>query len=84
MNSRRHRSPRPDGRKCVQLVGQDIPVRLSNEDAHRIADMFGDHDGQYCPKSVFKKYRIEHPEHPALHRIDSQNKIVADDRPTHR
>ena len=76
MKSRLHRSPKPDSRKCVQIVGQGIPARLSNEDAHRLVAI--EHDGQYCPKRVFKEYRKAHPEHPALSRINSQGRIVAD------
>jgi hypothetical protein len=76
MKSRLHHAPRADSRKCVQIVGQGVPIRLSNDDAHRIVAI--NHDGQYCPKSVFKAYRKNHPEHPANSRIDSQNKIVAD------
>lgn len=41
--------------KCFQLVGQGIPVRMSNADAFQIVDR--DKDGQYCPKSVWKKRR---------------------------
>ena len=74
--SRRHRSPRVSTRKCVQIVGQGIPGNFSNEDAHRLVAI--DLDGSYCPRSVFKKYRAAHPEHPARHRINSQNRIVAD------
>lgn len=77
MKSRLHHPARPCARKCVQIVGQGVPVRLSNDDAHRVVAV--EHDGQYCPKSVFKKYRAEHPDHPALSRIDSQGKIVAYD-----
>lgn len=73
-SSRLHRPARPDSRKCVR-VDNNPPVRFSNEDAHRVICR---EDAEYCPKSVFKKYRIEHPEHPALHRINSQGHIVAD------
>lgn len=38
--------------KCVQIVGQGIPARVSDEDAFQIVDR--DHDGQYCPKSVWR------------------------------
>jgi hypothetical protein len=54
MNSRLHHAPKADTRKCVQLVGQGIPVRLSNGEAHRIV---ADHDGYYCPKRAFKEDR---------------------------
>ena len=41
--------------KCFQVVGQGIPVRMSDEDAFQVVDR--DHDGQYCPKSLWKKER---------------------------
>lgn len=80
MKSQLHRAPKVDTRKCVQIVGQGIPGRYSNEDAHRLVAI--DFDGQYCPKRVFKEYQKEHPEHPALLRINSQGRIVADDKRT--
>jgi hypothetical protein len=76
MNSRLHHAPKVDARKCVQIVGQGIPGRFSNKDAHRLVAI--EHDGQYCPKRVFKEYRKAHPEHPVLHRINSQGKVTAD------
>lgn len=41
--------------KCFQVVGQGVPVRMSDEDAFQIVDR--DHDGQYCPKHVWKAER---------------------------
>jgi len=41
--------------KCFQVVGQGIPVRMSDEDAFQIVDR--DRDGQYCPKHVWKAHR---------------------------
>lgn len=76
MTSRLHRSPKADTRKCVQIVGQGIVGRFSNEDAHRLVVI--DHDGQYCPKHEFKRYRMAHLDHPALHRINSHGRIVED------
>jgi hypothetical protein len=76
--SRLHHAPKAETRKCVQVVGQGLPIRVSNDDAYRLVHI--DHDAQYCPKSVFKAYRKDHPEHPALSRINSQNKIVEDVR----
>ena len=48
--------------KCFQVVGQGVPVRMSDADAFQVADR--DHDGQYCPKSVWRAerasaYRVE-------------------------
>lgn len=40
--------------KCVQMVGQGIPIRVT--DAHAAEIVERDHDGQYCPKRVFKEY----------------------------
>jgi len=41
--------------KCIQLVGQGVPVRMSDEDAFQVVER--DHDGQYCPKRVWKEER---------------------------
>jgi hypothetical protein len=41
--------------KCFQLVGQGVPVRMSDADAFQV--VVRDHDGQYCPKSVWKRER---------------------------
>jgi len=60
----------------IQGMVERIPGRFSNADAHRLVAV--DHDGQYCPKRMFKEYRKAHPEHPARHRINSQGKIAAD------
>lgn len=40
--------------KCIQVVGQGIPVRLSDDDAFQVVER--DHDGQYCSKKLFKHY----------------------------
>lgn len=37
--------------KCVRIVGQGIPVRLSDEDAHTLVNMG---DGEYCSKGFWK------------------------------
>jgi hypothetical protein len=39
--------------KCIQIVGQGIPVRMSDADAFQVVER--DHDGEYCSKNVFKK-----------------------------
>jgi hypothetical protein len=41
--------------KCFQLVGQGTPVRMSDADAFQIVNR--ESDGQYCPKSVWRKER---------------------------
>lgn len=43
--------------KCVRMVGQGIPVRVSNEDAHQIVEI--DKDGEYCSKSFFKQFMAD-------------------------
>lgn len=40
--------------KCIQLVGQGVPVRLSDKDARQIVVL--DHDGAYCPKHIWKQW----------------------------
>jgi hypothetical protein len=59
--------------KCVQVVGQGIPVRLSNEDARHLVEV--DHDGQYCPKSVWKQFHANNPVRPA-HKLLPSGKII--------
>ena len=51
MKSRRHRSPRADGTKCVRLLNRIVRVR--NEMARRIVER--DRDGEYCSKSAYKE-----------------------------
>lgn len=41
--------------KCFRVVGQGIPVRMSDEDAFQIVDR--DFDGEYCPKRVWREHR---------------------------
>lgn len=41
--------------KCVRIVGQGVPIRLSDDDAHQIVAR--DLDGEYCPKDVWKDFR---------------------------
>lgn len=41
--------------KCFRVVGQGIPVRMSDEDAFQVVDR--DFDGEYCPKHVWKERR---------------------------
>jgi hypothetical protein len=49
--------------KCIMVVGQGVPVRMSDDDAFQI--VVRDGDGEYCPKSEMKDeqasaYRVEH------------------------
>lgn len=41
--------------KCFRVVGQGIPVRMSDEDAFQV--VVRDHDGEYCPKRAWKEGR---------------------------
>jgi hypothetical protein len=45
--------------KCVQVVGQGIPVRLTNEDAFQLVER--DKDGEYCPKHVWREHWATQP-----------------------
>jgi hypothetical protein len=58
---RRHGSPKGSTTKCVQVVGQGMPVRLSNADAYRLVAI--DHDAEYCPRSVWRKHQAYVAEH---------------------
>jgi len=40
--------------KCIQVVGQGVPVRLSDEAAFQIVER--EHDGQYCSKGLWKDF----------------------------
>lgn len=40
--------------KCVRLVGQGVPVRMSDEEAFQIVER--DKDGEYCSKSFWKDW----------------------------
>jgi hypothetical protein len=57
--------------KCVRVVGQGVPVRMSDEDAFQVVER--DHDGEYCSKNVWCKLSL--PEPGRIVRL-SGNKIV--------
>lgn len=38
--------------KCVRMVGQGVPVRMPDDEAHQIVVHEG--DGEYCSKSFWK------------------------------
>ncbi len=40
--------------KCLRVVGQGVPVRVSNEEAFQM--VVRDGDGEYCSKSFFKNW----------------------------
>lgn len=48
--------------KCIRVVGQGVPVRMSDEDAFQV--VVRDGDGEYCPKSFFKKWYSPSAEFP--------------------
>ena len=82
--SRLHHAPRADTMKCVQVVGQGMPIRVTNADAHTLVAI--DHDAEYCPKSVWKKHQkyvaenapdsAKWPFSARRYRIDSQGKLT--------
>lgn len=68
--------------KCVRIVGQGVPVRLSDDDAFTIVHR--DLDGEYCPKNFWKRWYAPSAEFPDKEvkppfygRIDSRGRIVA-------
>lgn len=63
--------------KCVQIVGQGIPVRLNDEDAFQIVER--DKDGQYCSKRFWKDWCDNHGhsrEHSRIDKRDRHGRIV--------
>lgn len=44
--------------KCIRVVGQGVPVRLPDAEAHKVVALEG--DGDYCSKSFWKDwYRVQ-------------------------
>jgi hypothetical protein len=44
--------------KCIRVVGQGVPVRLPDAEAHKVVVLEG--DGDYCSKSFWKDwYRVQ-------------------------
>jgi len=39
--------------KCVQIVGQGVPIRVSDKEAAQLVKIG---DGQYCSKSFYKNW----------------------------
>lgn len=64
--------------KCVRMVGQGIPARLSDEDARTLVVV--DHDGEYCPKHVWKQFHDDNADPRfttrVASRIDSRGRIT--------
>lgn len=40
--------------KCIRLVGQGVPVRVTDAEAREIVER--DQDGQYCSKSFWRDW----------------------------
>lgn len=40
--------------KCIRVVGQGVPARMSNEEAFQW--VIRDKDGEYCSKDFYKKW----------------------------
>lgn len=40
--------------KCIRVVGQGVPIRMSDEDAFQWVERDG--DGEYCSKSFWKEW----------------------------
>ena len=49
--------------KCIRIVGQGVPVRMSDEDAFQV--VVRDGDGEYCSKRFWKDWYDNHasPDH---------------------
>ena len=42
--------------KCIRVVGQGVPVRMSDVDAFQVVER--DHDGEYCSKKFWKDWFV--------------------------
>lgn len=60
--------------KCVRIVGQGVPVRMSDDDAFTIVHR--DLDGEYCPKSFWQKWYDENHRPRAYSTISPTGRIV--------
>lgn len=40
--------------KCVKFIGQGVPHRISDAEAFHLVVL--DHDGEYCPKRVWREF----------------------------
>lgn len=48
--------------KCIQVVGQGVPSRCTDDEAFQIVERDG--DGQYCSKSLWRKWYAPSPTFP--------------------
>jgi hypothetical protein len=66
--------------KCLRVVGQGRLVRMSDEDAHEV--VVRDNDGEYCPKSEWKKERTDADDRVAELRTGPKGRRVIADAET--
>lgn len=50
--------------KCIRLVGQGVPARMSDDDAFQVVERDG--DGQYCPKDLWKDWNVRYEREPYM------------------
>lgn len=48
--------------KCLRIVGQGVPCRMSDDDAFQI--VVRDGDGEYCPKKFWRAWYAPNPDFP--------------------
>jgi hypothetical protein len=48
--------------KCFRVVGQGVPVRMSDDDAHQV--VVRDGDGEYCSKRFWRTWYAPNPDFP--------------------
>lgn len=54
--------------KCIRVVGQGVPVRMSDEKAFQW--VIRDGDGEYCSKSFWKEWHDRNGTERAYHKKD--------------
>lgn len=60
--------------KCVRVVGQGIPIKLSDDDAFRLVER--DRDAQYCSKSFWKEWYADSMLDRGAYRLTKDGRIV--------
>lgn len=61
--------------KCVRVVGQGVPIRLSDDDAFQLVHRDG--DGEFCSKAFWRRWYKDSGREPLRSRISSTGRIVA-------
>lgn len=74
MKSRLHHAAKCSTTKCVRIVGQGVPVRLSNDDAFRI--VHADKAGEYCTRKFFRDWHAATGTYAGISRLDAKGRIV--------